>query len=76
MGIGKAVVVFPQADLTAVPERKIDNVEDEIKAFETALSKARSDIEALQARSKEFSQLQKMPSLMLICVFRRSVADE
>ncbi len=53
VGIGKAVVVFPQADLTAVPERKIDNVEEEIQAFETALSKARSDIEALQTRSKE-----------------------
>jgi phosphotransferase system, enzyme I, PtsP len=53
VGIGKAVVVYPQADINAVPDRNIDNVDAEIEAFETALARARVDIEALQMRSKK-----------------------
>lgn len=50
--IGKAVVVFPPADLEAVPNQKAKDVEAEIVAFETALAAARDEIYALQERAK------------------------
>jgi phosphotransferase system, enzyme I, PtsP len=53
VGIGKAVVVFPQADINAVPDRRVDDIEGEIEAFEKALAQARADIQTLQLRSKK-----------------------
>ena len=53
VGIGKAVVVYPQADLNAVPDRQVEDVVSEVKAFEAALAQARADIQALQAQSKK-----------------------
>jgi phosphotransferase system, enzyme I, PtsP len=53
VGIGKAVVVYPQADLSAVPDRLANDVEVEIAAFEAALAHARSDVQALQLRSQK-----------------------
>ena len=52
VAIGKAVVVYPPADLDAVPERLSQDVEKEIDLFELALAAAREDIQALQLRSK------------------------
>ncbi len=52
VAIGKAVVVFPPADLNAVPERQITNVKKEREIFETALSAAREEIHQLQIRAQ------------------------
>ena len=52
VAIGQAVVVFPPADLDAVPDKTAENVDDEIKAFEAALTAAREEIHQLQIRAK------------------------
>ncbi|MBB71203.1 MAG: phosphoenolpyruvate--protein phosphotransferase [Legionellales bacterium] len=53
VGIGHAVVVFPKADLTAVPDRQTDNVDAEKALFERAVLAARKDIKTLAKRFSE-----------------------
>lgn len=53
VGIGYAYTVFPKADLAAVPDRQIDNIEEEITLFENALEAAREDIRLLGERLAE-----------------------
>lgn len=52
VAIGRAVVVYPLANLDAVPDRQALNTEKEIDLFETALSSAREELHILQARAK------------------------
>jgi len=52
IAIGHAVVVYPPADLDAVPDRPPENIEDEITLFEDALSAARNEIHELQIRAR------------------------
>ncbi len=54
IGIGKAVLVFPPADLESVPDREIEEeeVELEIEAFKGALEQARQEIHQLQTRAR------------------------
>lgn len=49
VGIGTAVVIYPLADLDAVPHRKTKDTATEILAFEQALEAARANIKALEA---------------------------
>ncbi len=48
VAIGKGMVVFPAADLNAVPERTITQVKKECALFEEALAAAREEIHQLQ----------------------------
>lgn len=50
VGIGQALVVYPPADLDAIPDRKCDDVVAEVAAFESAVDKVRGDIETLAVR--------------------------
>jgi len=50
VGIGTAVVVYPKADLDAVPDRAIQDVEAEIELFRQALSRAKQQMENLGER--------------------------
>jgi len=50
VGIGHAVVVFPPADLDAVPDNHIEDVDSEIEIFQVALSNARAEIQRLGER--------------------------
>jgi phosphotransferase system enzyme I (PtsP) len=50
VSIGTAVVVYPPADLDAVPDRQITDIEGEIEIFRSALASARADMETLEAR--------------------------
>lgn len=50
VGIGTALVVYPQADLDAVPDRRVDDVEEEVRVFEAAVAMAQSDIRELHSR--------------------------
>jgi len=50
VGIGTGLVIYPSADLDAVPDRQIGDVEAEIEVFEGAVDMAKSDIRSLQAR--------------------------
>lgn len=52
VAIGQAVVVYPPADLDAVPDRAASDIAAEIMAFEQALSDAREEIDQLQAKAK------------------------
>ncbi|KTD36612.1 phosphoenolpyruvate-protein phosphotransferase PtsP [Legionella nautarum] len=52
IGIGTAVVVYPQADIDSVPRHSIDGIEDEIEIFYEALQAAREDMQRLSKRMK------------------------
>jgi len=52
VAIGTAAVVFPPADLDAVPDQKVEDIEQEIKDFEAALAASKEEMHALQARVK------------------------
>jgi phosphotransferase system enzyme I (PtsP) len=49
VGIGTGVVIYPLADLDAVPHRKSKDTATEILAFELALEAARANIKTLEA---------------------------
>lgn len=50
IGIGKAMVVYPPADLDAVPDRQIEDIDTELEIFNLALMAARNEIHALGRR--------------------------
>jgi phosphotransferase system enzyme I (PtsP) len=50
IAIGRAVVVSPEADLYAVPQRTTDDRRGEIRAFKKALKAVRADIELVAAQ--------------------------
>lgn len=52
IAMGRAVVVFPPADLDAVPDHAAGNIEEEIHLFEEAIAAARDEIHLLQSRAK------------------------
>lgn len=47
VAIGKAVVIYPAADLSIVPDKEADDIDVEIERFETALIKVRRDIRSV-----------------------------
>ena len=47
VGIGKAVVIYPAADLASVPDKVAEDIDVEIERFETALIKVRRDIRSV-----------------------------
>ncbi len=51
--IGRTVIVYPPANLQAVPDKKTTNIDDEIAAYEQALLAAREDLHELQVKSKK-----------------------
>ncbi len=60
VGIGYAVVVYPPADLDAVPDRHIDNVEIEIEKLNNALTSACEEIGRLRERLSEALPAQEL----------------
>ena len=53
IGIGTAVVVYPPADIDAVPRLQADDVEHEVQIFFDALQVVREDIQRLNKRMKK-----------------------
>jgi len=53
VAIGKSVVMFPLADLDAVPDRNSVDIPLDIKAFESAIESVRSDIQKVGLRLSE-----------------------
>ena len=47
VAIGKAVVIYPAADLASVPDKKAEDLDVEIERFETALIAVRRDIRSV-----------------------------
>lgn len=52
VAVGKAVVVYPPADLDAVPDREASDIKTEIRLFEEALTAARAEIHELRGRAE------------------------
>jgi phosphotransferase system enzyme I (PtsP) len=52
VGIGTAVVVYPPADIDAVPRKPVETLEEEINAFYEALESTREDMQRLSKRMK------------------------
>ncbi len=50
VAVGTAHVLYPVADLDAVPDKQVDNPEVEVMRFQEALESVRADIRALQAK--------------------------
>ena len=48
--IGFAHVVYPRADLDAIPDRRVDDMESEIAAFRAAVAQAERDMRTMSAR--------------------------
>ncbi len=52
VAIGRVVVMYPPADLEAVPDKAIHDIEPEIALFESALKCAREEMHRLQLQAK------------------------
>ena len=52
VAIGKAVLIYPPADLDAVPDRQTNDIKGEVSLFEDALAGAREEIHVLQLRAR------------------------
>ncbi|WP_295440675.1 phosphoenolpyruvate--protein phosphotransferase [uncultured Thiodictyon sp.] len=52
IGIGTAVVVYPPADLDAIPDRRAENPQSEEDAFRGALRDVAADLDRLAARTQ------------------------
>lgn len=78
VAIGKAVVVYPPADLEAVPNKTIKNIDKEIESFELALRGARDEMAKLQLNAK--TQLSDTESVLFDVYLRmldsRSLMNE
>jgi phosphotransferase system enzyme I (PtsP) len=48
IGIGTAVVVFPDTELAAVPDRKPDSISEEIKLFREAVARVETDLQRIK----------------------------
>ena len=59
VAIGQATVIFPLADLDAVPDRKPDSISKEVRTFRVALEAVRQDIKDLQVRLEESLRMEE-----------------
>ncbi|MBN0134134.1 phosphoenolpyruvate-protein phosphotransferase PtsP, partial [Pseudomonas aeruginosa] len=50
VGVGKAVVLLPPADLEVVPDKHVDDIDAEIALFKQALEGVRADMRALSSK--------------------------
>ncbi len=48
VGIGNAVVIFPDTELAAVPDRKPDSIDDEIALFREAVARVEADLQRIK----------------------------
>lgn len=78
IGIGQAVVVYPKAELNAVPDRNIEDVDAEIDLFEIALAEARQEIRLLGERLTATLPVEECALFEVYCQLldRASLGDE
>jgi len=53
VAIGKAVAIYPAADLDKIPDRPVEDMDAEILAFNTALDAVKNDITTLSKRLQD-----------------------
>ena len=73
VAIGRGVVVYPAADLDAVPERPTEDIEQELKLFQYAVQAVCEDIEAV---AKRLTSRLRPEELALFDVYLRMLSDE
>lgn len=59
VAIGHGAVIFPLADLDAVPDRKPDSIPREVRIFRIALQAVRQDIRDLQVRLEDSLRMEE-----------------
>ncbi len=77
-GIGQAVLLYPPADLAAVPDRQTDDVNAEIALLDRALVRARTEVRALaeQAGKSLGKEEQALFEVYLRMLDRHALAAE
>ncbi len=53
VAMGTAIVMYPPADINAIPDRQVEDIEKEIQRFDQAVESVVEDIKALSARLKD-----------------------
>jgi len=53
VAIGTAIAIYPTADLDKIPDRPVDDMDAEIKAFNAALASVKNDIATLSKRLQD-----------------------
>ncbi|MBV53888.1 MAG: phosphoenolpyruvate--protein phosphotransferase [Coxiellaceae bacterium] len=78
VAVGQVVVIYPPADLEAVPDKQINDIDAEIDLFESALTQTREEMRVLQVNAK--SQLSDTDSVLFDVYLRmldsRSLMNE
>lgn len=77
-GIGQAVLLYPPADLAAVPDRQTDDINEEIALLDRALVRARTEVRALaeQAGKSLGKEEQALFEVYLRMLDRHALAAE
>ena len=73
IAIGQVVVIYPPADINAIPDRMADDIETEVAAFRQAVTKVYADIESLSAR---ISQALPAEDLALFSAYLQMLGSE
>ena len=60
VAIGTAVVVYPQAELGSVPDRRTRNIEREVAMFRTAVEETRKDLTSVRHRLSDRLQPEEL----------------
>ncbi|TQR68171.1 phosphoenolpyruvate--protein phosphotransferase [Acinetobacter sp. RF14B] len=53
IALGRAVILYPPADLAAVPDREADDISEELQLLDNALDSVREEIQALDEKMQD-----------------------
>jgi phosphotransferase system enzyme I (PtsP) len=53
IALGRAVILYPPADLAAVPDREADDISEELELLDAALNAVRQEIQALDEKMQD-----------------------
>lgn len=51
MALGRAIILYPPADLGSVPDREAEDISDELRILDQAISSVRSEIRSLDEKN-------------------------
>jgi len=72
VALGRGVVIFPPAHLDAVPDRRCENIQDELELFQRAVARVKQDIAEI---GKKLSLQLKPEELALFDVYVKMLDD-
>ncbi|MCP5774519.1 phosphoenolpyruvate-protein phosphotransferase PtsP, partial [Klebsiella pneumoniae] len=53
IALGRAVILYPPADLAAVPDREADDISEELELLDNALNSVREEIQSLDDKMQD-----------------------